>query len=527
MESGELLDALEADFAAGAAPADPIQALSVLSEHWPSFAPLYGPGIRALMDTVAGSSWQSDPWLVACYGASYRSIGDENAAAGLTYLTAAESLMTENTTDFVRLSVRLRRAAALRDLGRLDEALVAATSAAELLDVAAALTLSERIQIESGIGLHRGAILYHLGDLDGAHRNLLASVGLAPRDLLPGDRLECLAALALVSYSLGDFDGALSYVASARSSSEASRMLATGFGAPALIAELLIAVEQDRIADATALAEQVALASAHSDWAPMGHYAQGAIAILSENYVEGLEFVGRCVRSYSAWHPIGPIATICEGLRATLLLRLGETGTAWDIFASLRPTQHHSNCPARFLAHLRFTTGDAAGAVIVLKDCEALGDLHSARTMVDVQLLLAASNYQLGNTATADLAFDRAMRLAARNDMRIPFRLVPDDVMRSMIARAGTRGQSPAVRSLFGLVGGAMRASLTGLPQLSEREREIVRLMVRDLSANQMADELFVSINTVKSHLKNIYRKFGVQKRAEAIKKARDLGFHV
>jgi LuxR family transcriptional regulator, maltose regulon positive regulatory protein len=54
---------------------------------------------------------------------------------------------------------------------------------------------------------------------------------------------------------------------------------------------------------------------------------------------------------------------------------------------------------------------------------------------------------------------------------------------------------------------------------LSAREIETLKFMAEDLSNQEIADRLFVSVNTVKTHLKNIYMKLGVDSRAKAVKK--------
>ncbi|HLP74092.1 MAG TPA: LuxR C-terminal-related transcriptional regulator [Bacteroidales bacterium] len=60
-------------------------------------------------------------------------------------------------------------------------------------------------------------------------------------------------------------------------------------------------------------------------------------------------------------------------------------------------------------------------------------------------------------------------------------------------------------------------------PCLSAREIEVLILIEENLSNQEIADKLFVSINTVKTHLKNIYLKFGVDSRTKAVKKAKEL----
>ena len=59
---------------------------------------------------------------------------------------------------------------------------------------------------------------------------------------------------------------------------------------------------------------------------------------------------------------------------------------------------------------------------------------------------------------------------------------------------------------------------------LSERELEILVLIAAGLKNTEIADKLFISLNTVLYHNKNIYSKLGVSKRALAIAKARELG---
>ena len=60
--------------------------------------------------------------------------------------------------------------------------------------------------------------------------------------------------------------------------------------------------------------------------------------------------------------------------------------------------------------------------------------------------------------------------------------------------------------------------------ELSDRELEVLRLLASRLSQREIAAELYVSFNTVKSHMRAIFRKLGVTSRAEAVARARALG---
>ena len=59
---------------------------------------------------------------------------------------------------------------------------------------------------------------------------------------------------------------------------------------------------------------------------------------------------------------------------------------------------------------------------------------------------------------------------------------------------------------------------------LSQREREIVRYLPTTLSTAEIASRLYISLNTVKTHLRSIYRKLDVKGRREAVEEAERLG---
>ncbi len=62
------------------------------------------------------------------------------------------------------------------------------------------------------------------------------------------------------------------------------------------------------------------------------------------------------------------------------------------------------------------------------------------------------------------------------------------------------------------------------MEQLTDRELAVLRYLPTQLSQREIAAELYVSLNTVKTHCSAIFRKLGVTDRASAVQAARDLG---
>ena len=60
--------------------------------------------------------------------------------------------------------------------------------------------------------------------------------------------------------------------------------------------------------------------------------------------------------------------------------------------------------------------------------------------------------------------------------------------------------------------------------ELSQRELEVLRMLRSDLSQREIAGQLFVSFNTIRTHTRVIFNKLGVSSRAEAVARARELG---
>ena len=60
--------------------------------------------------------------------------------------------------------------------------------------------------------------------------------------------------------------------------------------------------------------------------------------------------------------------------------------------------------------------------------------------------------------------------------------------------------------------------------RLTDREVAVLRLMATDLTHREIGAALFISLNTVKSHVRSLYQKLMTSSRAEAVEKGRELG---
>jgi len=111
-------------------------------------------------------------------------------------------------------------------------------------------------------------------------------------------------------------------------------------------------------------------------------------------------------------------------------------------------------------------------------------------------------------------AYDQA-RAAAREARRVVASCPDPGRLAELLARTERTLQLTTTR----------RPAPAADPDLSERELAILRLLAGELSQREIGSQLYVSINTVKSHTRSIFRKLGVTTRAAAVERGRDLGF--
>ena len=139
---------------------------------------------------------------------------------------------------------------------------------------------------------------------------------------------------------------------------------------------------------------------------------------------------------------------------------------------------------------------------------EAKGDQMSALSTLERALVLAAPEGYIRLFVDEGPPILSLLRLAYRRG------IVPEYVA-SLLAAFGEQHTS-------NLPPPSPRSSVLAEP-LTEREREVLRLLLEGASNREIARRLVLSVNTVKRHVYNLCGKLGVQSRTQAIIRARDL----
>src|SRR5690606_4783492 len=135
------------------------------------------------------------------------------------------------------------------------------------------------------------------------------------------------------------------------------------------------------------------------------------------------------------------------------------------------------------------------------------------RSLIDIHLIAALAHKARHDNPAAVGALRRAVALAEPERIRRPF-IDEGEAIAGLVAQLSKRESSSAfVRSII-LSGPvvpepAIRDHPELIEPLSDREIDVLRLLRTDLSGPEIADELRVSLNTLRTHTKNIFEKLG------------------
>ncbi len=147
-------------------------------------------------------------------------------------------------------------------------------------------------------------------------------------------------------------------------------------------------------------------------------------------------------------------------------------------------------------------------------------------SVIEIAVLLALARRADGDLPGALASLDRSLTLAEPEDYVRVF-LDEGPEMTSLLQVLASREESrPHVRRLLHAGHGPAPAAPVQrnlVEPLSARELDVLRLLDTDLDGPDIARRLFVSVNTVRTHTKNLYAKLGVNNRRAAVRRGREL----
>jgi LuxR family maltose regulon positive regulatory protein len=337
-----------------------------------------------------------------------------------------------------------------------------------------------------------------------------------PRDALAGDWSLCLAAATVMTH-LHRLDKARGWLDLARAAPPQSRDSERRDGPLASQEASLALFAGDVPATVDAARRAIAAVSGReTGWSVVARTALGAALWWADEPTEaGAVLEEARATAREAGSALGEVCALA--FRAAIDLDDGNSGAAVaaaEAAAKLTADRELLGFPFTALAPMVLgkalaRRGDDSGAIALIEPALDLAQREDSWAIRTYGLLaLAEVRQRRGDTAAARRAITQARDLLS---------VLPDPGAASEYVRRTER--------LLKLTPRARRDRKHGeFWELSERELEVLRLLATSLSQREIAGELFVSFSTVKSHVRSIFRKLGVDARADAITRARELG---
>jgi LuxR family transcriptional regulator, maltose regulon positive regulatory protein len=231
------------------------------------------------------------------------------------------------------------------------------------------------------------------------------------------------------------------------------------------------------------------------------------------------------------WSPPAWLELRLTILESRVFMAAGDVPAA--LAAAQRADPHSVPEAAAALAHAWLAAGDQQAARRVLDNVtENLGGktqrLGLAGLMAEARL-----SYETGDGVRGRRCLERGLELARTEQTRLPLMMERTWLWQVLrrdpeLAHHYHELVAPPVMS-SGAVSCQRKeppsdqAAPVVVERLSEREREVLTRASRMLSTAEIATETYLSVNTVKTHLRSIYRKLSATRRSEAVRRARQL----
>jgi LuxR family transcriptional regulator, maltose regulon positive regulatory protein len=223
-------------------------------------------------------------------------------------------------------------------------------------------------------------------------------------------------------------------------------------------------------------------------------------------------------------HALAPRIT---GWLAATQARLGmlDDARATLIGFSAEPERRGAIHNAR--AVICMADGDPAAALDALREVRDLAPgLVPAFTLVESHLLAGTAHLQLGDRIAAAAAAEAALAAAEPDRLIFPFAMTGAAELLDALPRHAT-AHGALLADIVDLLRGDRAPSVDRHRQLqpeelSPSELRVLRYLPTNLTRPEIARELYVSVNTVNTHIRNIYSKLGARDRSSAVQRARE-----
>jgi LuxR family transcriptional regulator, maltose regulon positive regulatory protein len=211
------------------------------------------------------------------------------------------------------------------------------------------------------------------------------------------------------------------------------------------------------------------------------------------------------------------------------LIRLGETDRVEQSIDEMDDDLRATPEMRVILAELRLAQDDPAGAAAAVAPIvDGALDVRAPLFEIQALLLEAIASDALRDPVAASRALERALDLAEPDGLLAMFLIYPAPDLLKRQFRLGTAHAS-LIREILNLLAGQTPAARSEEVEplrepLSESELRVLRYLPTNLRAPEIAAELFVSLNTIRTHMRHVYTKLGVHSRGDAVERARALG---
>ncbi len=485
------------------------------------------PRIREALLGVPESALESHPGLAMRVGSVHILNGERPEAERL--FRVGEQLLEDIPAERREPLEALNLTFALT-LARLDGDYerVAAIAA----DLAAAppggrFAVAERARAQKAIALtNLGTFAVAVGDLADAELFLQEALGLATEVPLDHIVLNCLSQLSLLECSRGRLRRAAEVAGEAVEFAVRRDWLDMMQGIGAHLALGWAYYQWDDLVTASAyLARAESVSRKWGDRTGKVGAALLQALVLSAEGTEGAAKGLRLLRAVRSdlrdWTPPVYLSSLLATTESRVLAARGDFD---DALGSLDGSDEDALVRARLL----LARGAPAEALAELEaGADRLGG-DGVPARVEAGVLEAVARHTLNDAVGADAAFRKALTIAAPNSYRRAF-VDGGAAVRTLLVdqiRHGTDQRALVAELIAALDRRASSVDFTKpqlLEPLSERERAVLRYLPTMMSNAEIASELFLSVNTVKTHLKSIYRKLGTTRRRDAVERARRL----